>query len=81
VDFKGKRYIYRVTTTKVVTPNDVSVLGQTKTPTLTLITCTPVGTSKNRFIVQARQVSPDPSTAEKLETTQYKPITTSKIPN
>ncbi|HEV7952320.1 MAG TPA: hypothetical protein VGO98_03010, partial [Candidatus Saccharimonadales bacterium] len=35
----------------------------TDKPVLTLITCTPLGTSLNRFLVTAEQVSPSPSAA------------------
>jgi hypothetical protein len=37
------------------------VLNPTATPTLTLITCSPPGTSLRRLVVTAKQVSPDPS--------------------
>jgi sortase A len=58
----GKRYEYRVFDRKVVSPNDVSVLGPTAKPsTATLITCDPPGTSLNRLIVVGEQISPDPS--------------------
>ena len=62
VDYQSQRYIYEVTGTKVVAPTDVSVLGATVEPTMTLITCTPPGTSLKRLIVTARQVSPAPET-------------------
>jgi sortase A len=58
LDYQGKRYIYRVYNTKVVPPTDLSVLNQGSNNTLTLITCTPVGTSTNRLIVQAQQIVP-----------------------
>jgi hypothetical protein len=45
----------------VVEPTNTSVLEQTQQPRLTLITCTPPGTSWQRLIVQAKQVTPDPS--------------------
>lgn len=47
------RYIYRVSTTKVVKPTDLSVLGRTTSPTLTLITCYPIGTTLNRLVITA----------------------------
>jgi LPXTG-site transpeptidase (sortase) family protein len=57
----GKRYTYQVYTRKVVSPTDVSVLGLTDKPaTATLITCDPPGTSNNRLVVTAEQISPDP---------------------
>ena len=38
----------------------MSVLKSKNDSELSLITCTPVGTSKNRLIVHAKQVTPDP---------------------
>jgi sortase A len=59
----GKRYVYKVTEKKVVKPTDVSVLNpQTSTPSMTLITCDPPGTSINRLVVVGEQISPDPGT-------------------
>jgi sortase A len=61
LDYKGQRYIYKVTDTKVVLPNDLSVLNKSGNNILTLITCTPVGTSQKRLIVHAQQIVPNPS--------------------
>ncbi|MEI7632415.1 MAG: sortase [bacterium] len=56
------RYTYQVFEKKIVKPTDVSVLGtSTKPNTATLITCDPPGTSLNRLVVTAEQISPDPS--------------------
>ena len=60
VVYRNVRYTYTVGSTKVVEPNDVSVLRSTDTSQLTLITCTPVGTALRRFIVVADQTSPTP---------------------
>jgi sortase A len=49
-------YRYTVTRTLIVNPDDVYVLDDTATPTLTLVTCYPfryVGHAPKRFIVQA----------------------------
>ncbi len=49
-------YRYSVVTTKIVSPDDVSVLASDNTETLTLVTCYPfyfVGSAPNRFIVRA----------------------------
>jgi sortase A len=59
--YQGTRYVYKVQNKKVVEPTNTSVLEQTQQPRLTLITCTPPGTSWQRLIVQAKQVTPDPS--------------------
>lgn len=64
VDYKGTRYTYKITGSEVILPSNLSILNQnTHKPMLTLVTCTPVGTSKERLIVQADQISPSPSTA------------------
>jgi sortase A len=66
IDYQGTRYTYKVTGTEIILPTNLSVLNQNSTkPSLTLITCTPVGTSKYRFVVHADQISPDPATAAK----------------
>ncbi len=63
-NYQGKRYTYVVTKTEVVKPTDVNKLVYpTNKPILTLITCTPLGTSLNRLLVTAEQVSPDPAQA------------------
>jgi sortase A len=54
-----KTFTYRVRTTSIVKPSDVSVLRSEGQEELTLITCYPfyyVGSAPKRFIVQARLV-------------------------
>lgn len=58
IDYQGQRYIYRVYDSFVVKPTDLSVLNQGSKNILTLITCTPVGTSTSRLIIRAQQVVP-----------------------
>jgi len=53
---------YLVQTTEIITPDKVSVLEPTKSPTLTLVTCYPfyyVCHAPKRFIVRASEI-PDP---------------------
>ena len=59
--YGNQDYLYRVNDIKVVQPDDLSPMTQTSTPTLTLMTCTPVGTSLRRLIVTAKQYYPDPN--------------------
>lgn len=61
VKYKNKLYIYRASNVKVVKPTDISVLSKGDKSVLTLMTCTPVGTSLNRLIITAEQTDPDPS--------------------
>ena len=63
-NYEGKRYTYVVTKTEVVKPTQVSKLVYpTDKPMLTLITCTPLGTARDRLLITAEQVSPDPGAA------------------
>jgi sortase A len=53
-------YRYRVVSTKIVNPHDMSVLDSSDSEILTLVTCYPfyfVGAAPNRFIVRAERVS------------------------
>lgn len=67
INYQGIAYVYQVTDTVVVDPTDASVLAPTDKPTLSLVTCTPVGTSKNRLVVRAKQISPAPVTPKATE--------------
>jgi sortase A len=54
------RYQYRVVSTKIVNPSDVTVLNSDGTEILTLVTCYPfyfVGAAPKRFIVRATRVT------------------------
>lgn len=50
---ENEEYIYRVNGSVVVRSSETSVLGQTNAPTLSLMTCVPVGTNLRRLIVRA----------------------------
>jgi sortase A len=55
----GGKYRYRVESTEIVKPDEVSVLRPGRFPQLTLVTCYPfhyIGSAPQRFIVKARQV-------------------------
>jgi len=49
--WNGKEYNYRITSVRVVDPSDLSVIKQTDTPRLTLITCAPLFSTKYRLVV------------------------------
>lgn len=70
VNYNGIRYTYQVTSTKVVLPTELAALqlGDNK-PMLTLLTCTPLGTSEKRLLVFAEQISPDPASAKTAPST------------
>lgn len=52
--WRAKKYLYKVTSTKVVPPTAVSVEAPTKNAQLTLYTCTPLWWPKNRLVVTAQ---------------------------
>lgn len=57
-------YVYRVTRTDVVNPEDVWVLDPTSSPALTLVTCFPfsyIGSAPHRFIVRAELIRKKPT--------------------
>lgn len=82
INYQSKRYAYKVYETKTVAPTDVGSLYYTgNDPIITLITCTPLGTAQKRFLVFAKQISPDPQTAQKAEApAEGTPPTSSQIP-
>lgn len=62
INYESTRYTYQLTKKEVVEPTNVKALiYDTDKPMLTLITCTPLGTSRYRLLVTAEQISPDPS--------------------
>ena len=68
INYNSVRYTYRVIKKEVVEPTDVAALVvETDKPLLTLVTCTPLGTSRYRLLVTAKQISPDYEKAEKAE--------------
>ena len=63
VNYEGVRYTYTVLGSKTVEPTDVQSLVNIAReypdkPLITLITCTPLGTSRYRLLVYAEQISP-----------------------
>jgi sortase A len=55
INMDGKEYKYRVVKTKIVKPDDSSIINGNKgKETLTLFTCYPNGNNSNRFVAVAR---------------------------
>ncbi len=76
MDYNGTRYSYRVTGTNTVDPSDSAALRRIANdnpnkPMITLITCTPLGTSKYRLLVYGEQIHPstDDKTASQAPAT------------
>lgn len=79
IDFDSKRYMYEVTAKRVVEANDVSVLQPTNGYNLTLLTCFPVGSDKQRLVVTAKQVIPDPTLEAQTQAQQTAPTAPAAI--
>jgi len=74
VNYNSVRYTYKVIKKEVVEPTNVaSLVMETNKPLITLVTCTPLGTSRYRLLVIGEQISP--STEEAAEAEQYTPVT------
>lgn len=59
VNYNSVRYTYKVTQKQVIEPTNVAALVmQTDRPLITLVTCTPLGTSRFRLLVTGEQISP-----------------------
>lgn len=79
--YNGIRYTYSIAKTQIVRPTEVNALVYPTTkPIVTLITCTPLGTSTNRLLVVAEQVSPNPGTAAAAPTDAGSASKQSQIP-
>ena len=60
VNYESVRYTYKVIRKSVVEPSDVDALiVETDKPLITLVTCTPLGTSRYRLLVTGEQISPE----------------------
>ena len=72
INYNSVRYTYRVVKKEVVEPSNVAALVvNTDKPLLTLVTCTPLGTSRYRLLVTGEQISPSYEGADEAE--QYTP--------
>jgi len=75
VNYNLEPYVYKVESTKVVSPSQIEVLNPTDHSVITLMTCTPVGTTISCRIVQARQIYPQAKVS-----TQKKPSNMLTLP-
>lgn len=78
--YQGEKYIYRATNKVVVLPTDVHVLDPTPTPTLSLMTCTPIGTNLKRLIVHADLISSPPVSGSDFDNIQSIPKLPTVLP-
>lgn len=66
VNYNSTRYTYQITGKDVIEPTNVAALVKDTTkPLITLVTCTPLGTSRYRLLVTGEQISPSYENSEK----------------
>jgi sortase A len=78
LDTPEERVHYRVSSLRVVNSHEVGVIGPTKDPTLTLVTCYPfwfIGNAPDRFVVRATRVEGQPIVAPSPLAPQPVPLT------
>ena len=78
MDYEGKRYVYKMIGHTIVEPTDVKVLAQIAKehpdkPLITLLTCYPLGTSRQRYIIYGEQISPAIDEATTPKPTEEEP--------
>ena len=56
VIWQKKDYYYKIKEIKTVNPRDLSILEKTEKPTLTLFTCDPIYSQKNRLVIIAELI-------------------------
>jgi sortase A len=82
INYESVRYTYRVFDRKVVEPTDVAALIRDEAkPMLTLVTCTPLGTSRYRLLLTAEQISPDYDTDSIAHEPSETDIETTEMPS
>lgn len=59
--FQHVPYNYKIVKIFTVSPSDIAVFNASSQDSLRLITCTPIGTSLNRLVIEADQISPSTS--------------------
>jgi len=59
VIWQKKNYFYKIKETKIVKPEDLSILEPTASSTLTLYTCDPIYSQENRLVIIAELITND----------------------
>jgi sortase A len=57
VVWNGSIYYYRISEKKIVSAADTSILRETDEPTLTMYTCDPIYSTKNRLVITSRLIN------------------------
>ena len=81
VHYNSVRYTYKMVGREIIWPTEVSKLViDTDKPMMTLVTCWPLGTSRQRLLISAEQISPTSETAAKQEEVVEEPASDVELP-
>ena len=81
VHYNSVRYTYKMVGSEIIWPTEVSKLViDTDKPMMTLVTCWPLGTSRQRLLISAEQISPSVETATQQEEVVEEPTKDAELP-
>lgn len=72
IKYNNNVFIYEVNDKKIVLPTDTSILNSSNLPTLTLMTCWPVGSNSKRLAIFSKQIFPKVATLPTRTNSQQK---------
>ena len=81
VHYNSVRYTYKMVGNEIIWPTEVSKLViDTDKPMMTLVTCWPLGTSRQRLLISAEQISPSTETATQQAEVEETPTQDVELP-
>ena len=82
VNYQSVRYTYKVVRKEIIEPTNVNALAfQTSKPMITLVTCTPLGTSRYRLLVIGEQISPSYEDADVAPSADPSEVVSEELPS
>ena len=81
VHYDSVRYTYKMVGNEIIWPTEVSKLViNTDKPMMTLVTCWPLGTSRQRLLISAEQIGPSTNTATEQKEVADEPVKDAELP-
>ena len=81
VHYNSVRYTYKMVGSEIIWPTEVSkLIIETDKPMMTLVTCWPLGTSRQRLLISAEQISPSTEGAARQEEKVEEPKADTELP-
>lgn len=81
VHYNSVRYTYKMVGREIIWPTEVSKLViNTDKPIMTLVTCWPLGTSRQRLLISAEQIGPSTEAATEQKEVADAPVKDAELP-